>query len=124
MLGVAGRSIQLSQVFSYYCLPALKRSCGTGWTFDEALRALSSGDAGNVMPQQSCTEGYDLEQIRSVSAGQLEAACRAVKDRCPRSSLLQSCSYSKLTQFWEIQRAIRTSGAVLTRCGRTCVPMV
>lgn len=114
-LGVAGSSIVLSRVFSYYCKPPLKRSCGTGWAFDQALQALNDSDVGESVPQANCTAGYDLEQIRTVSSGQLQAACRAVLDRCPRSSLLRSCRPSALTSFWEIQRAIRTQGTVLTR---------
>jgi hypothetical protein len=62
-----------------------------------------------------CARKVDLEGIRSVAPSQLPAACDAVFNKCSSSQIIGECSYEALTDFWEIQKAIRVNGAVITR---------
>jgi hypothetical protein len=112
--GISTQHVEFSSVYAYYCNPPMVRSCSSGWTFQDALQRLS-GAGGAFLPAASCTQGYDFGAIRSLSPGRLEEACDEVLAACPTCNLLLDCNYQNLTDFWDIQRAIRVHGAVVTR---------
>jgi hypothetical protein len=112
--GTNTSGIALSSVYAYYCEPPMLRSCGSGWTFEDALEGMASATL-RYLPDATCTEDYDLEGLRLVAPSRLSAACDAVFNRCTLSRLVSECSYRTLTDFWEVQHAIRVNGAVITR---------
>jgi hypothetical protein len=112
--GTNTTGISLSSVYAYYCEPPMLRSCGSGWTSEDALEGLTSATI-RYLPDAACTAGYDLEGLRSAAPSRLQAACEAVYNNCSASRIVSECSYRPLTEFWEIQHAIRLNGAVITR---------
>lgn len=116
--GTSAQDVRLSPTYAYYCKPDLTRGCASGWTFADALEGMAA-DAARFLPDETCTSGFDLEGIRSSNPAQMGAACAAIFNTCPTSKEISGCNYNALTEFWEIQRAIRMGGAVLTRINVT-----
>ncbi|KAF6254343.1 hypothetical protein COO60DRAFT_329142 [Scenedesmus sp. NREL 46B-D3] len=112
--GTNTSGIAFSPVYAYYCEPTMLRSCASGWTLKDALDGLASATV-RYLPHATCTHNVDLERIRTVAPSQLPAACDAVYNKCLSLRLVSECTYTALTDFWEIQRAIRLSGAAITR---------
>ncbi|WIA37224.1 hypothetical protein OEZ86_014174 [Tetradesmus obliquus] len=112
--GTNGTGAAFSPMYAYYCEPPMLRSCGSGWAFEAALNNLAS-DTAKFLPNANCTQSVDLEAIRNVAPSQLPAACDTVFNKCSSNKPLAECSYKALSEFWEIQQAIRVNGAVVTR---------
>lgn len=112
--GTNGTGAAFSPMYAYYCEPPMLRSCGSGWAFEAALNNLAS-DTAKFLPNANCTQSVDLEAIRNVAPSQLPAACDTVFNKCSSNNPLAECSYKALSEFWEIQQAVRVNGAVVTR---------
>lgn len=81
-----------------------RRSCGTGWSFDEALRAMQLYPSAFAM-NASCLNGADLTQLSATTA-QLDAVCSSAKSACGVAGF--KCTSAALSDgVWSIQRAIR-----------------
>eukprot|EP00882_Tetradesmus_deserticola_P024087 GHRQ01026312.1.p2 GENE.GHRQ01026312.1~~GHRQ01026312.1.p2 ORF type:complete len:271 (+),score=51.74 GHRQ01026312.1:124-936(+) len=106
--------IAFSSVYAYYCEPSMVRSCASGWVLEDALAGLASATV-RFLQDAACAQTVDLEGIRMVAPSQLPDACNAVFSKCSSLRAVSKCTYKALTDFWEMQHAIRVNGAVITR---------
>lgn len=117
-LRVDGRSLAvLSQDHPYFCIgvydeSAGRRSCSTGWSYEDGLRLMAAHPAAFFMIE-TCLGGANLAEL-STTKNLLHDACVAARSRCGMAAF--KCGYVALSEgVWYIMRWIRSHGSALTR---------
>lgn len=119
-LRVDARSLApLAPSYAYHCAwafgePGALRSCGYGWTYEDALRSMQLYPAAFFM-NHTCLGGADLTALSSTPQ-QLAAACNAAKSACSVPAI--KCKSTSLAEgIWAVQRHIRRCGDMGTEAG-------
>eukprot|EP00775_Hariotina_reticulata_P008879 gene8879-9057_t len=108
-------NISLSHSFAYYCAElGGRRSCGTGWSFADALQGMKDSPLAYII-HNSCTSGVDPSRS-SLTDAQLKQFCvQSVASSACQTPAFE-CHYKTLSDgIAQVQLYIRAYGAVMTR---------
>eukprot|EP00775_Hariotina_reticulata_P006752 gene6752-6972_t len=111
-LHVEARTLDMSREYAYFCQADEKRSCKSGWSFENALEAMRQNPRLFSI-QSSCLEGT-LKTLAPLPS-QLQEACQAAVRKCPGGAAFTCTPYNLAEGIWQIQLWIRQFGAVATR---------
>jgi len=104
----------ISHSYAYHCETQTggMRSCKTGWSFEDALRAMKSEPQMFFM-NSSCVEAMDATSTSNLPDEQIKQRCANVSRACNAAAF--TCDYKALSDgIAQVQRYIRSYGAVMT----------
>ncbi|WIA20843.1 hypothetical protein OEZ85_005193 [Tetradesmus obliquus] len=111
--------LPVSPLSIYYCAQG-GRTCLTGWDIQPALLQLENNpqlllpkkcfDAANARDTEAELSDWS-STCAAAAAGSAKPECKAITKEHPK----YKCTYKSLSGFYQIQQAIRRSGAVITR---------